>query len=68
MQISVCIFVPRVGRKTKNKKGERGRYRDILRDREKASGEAAREEVMDVGKPTALHSLSLPGIVTPVSC
>ena len=38
------------------------------RQKEEASREAARVEVMDVRKPTALHSLSLPGIVTPVSC
>ena len=46
-----------------------GRYRDIPSGREKRPAERQRgREVMDVGKPTALHSLSLPGIVTPVSC
>lgn len=58
------ISMPRLETKRKT-----GRYRDIPSGREKRPAERQRgREVMDVGKPTALHSLSLPGIVTPVSC
>ena len=35
---------------------------------EEANREQVKEEVMDECRPIALHSLSLPGIVTPVSC